>query len=268
MLLTRSRLCTGPKPGSSLHLHVLGTPPAFVLSQDQTLREELPQRVVRKFAGASSGRKLCRDRRRSESWACPWWDQALAPAVRRHEAETDTAPPTDKGGGLEPDVHRGLRSARRGQFWTAAQTAPREERSNDGVEPGHISRPGFGRRVCMLLSFQRPSHLLQEGDPPQGRARVLEPVPGRTDEYSAQNRRRRGGDASRVGGPPVRDGQDRTWTLIVRSRARSSKSISTICCQTPRASRPSTTGIVSDGPMRAARRWAWELESWLSRLCS
>ena len=41
MLLTRSRLCPGPKPGSSLHLHVLGTPPAFVLSQDQTLREEL-----------------------------------------------------------------------------------------------------------------------------------------------------------------------------------------------------------------------------------
>ena len=39
MLLTRSRLCPRPKPGSSLHLHVLGTPPAFVLSQDQTLRE-------------------------------------------------------------------------------------------------------------------------------------------------------------------------------------------------------------------------------------
>src|SRR5689334_19090435 len=42
VLLTRSRLCPRPKPGSSLHLHVLGTPPAFVLSQDQTLREELP----------------------------------------------------------------------------------------------------------------------------------------------------------------------------------------------------------------------------------
>jgi hypothetical protein len=39
VLLTRSRLCPGASPGSSLHLHVLGTPPAFVLSQDQTLRE-------------------------------------------------------------------------------------------------------------------------------------------------------------------------------------------------------------------------------------
>src|SRR3954464_9181149 len=41
VLLTRSRLCPRPKPGSSLHLHVLSTPPAFVLSQDQTLRKEL-----------------------------------------------------------------------------------------------------------------------------------------------------------------------------------------------------------------------------------
>jgi hypothetical protein len=83
---------------------------------------------------------------------------------------------------------------------TAVRGAPRGERSSDGVEPGHNSRPGFGRRVCMLLSFQRPSHLFQEGNPPQGRARVLGPVPGRTDEYSAQNRRRRGGDGIRGGG--------------------------------------------------------------------
>ena len=40
VLLTRSRLCPRASPGSSLHLHVLSTPPAFVLSQDQTLREK------------------------------------------------------------------------------------------------------------------------------------------------------------------------------------------------------------------------------------
>jgi hypothetical protein len=39
VLLTRSRLCPRTSPGSSLHLHVLGTPPAFILSQDQTLRD-------------------------------------------------------------------------------------------------------------------------------------------------------------------------------------------------------------------------------------
>src|SRR4029078_3702852 len=39
VLLTRSRLCPRASPGSSHHLHVLSTPPAFLLRQDQTLRE-------------------------------------------------------------------------------------------------------------------------------------------------------------------------------------------------------------------------------------
>ena len=39
MLLTRSPLSPGPKVRFSLDLHVLSAPPAFVLSQDQTLRE-------------------------------------------------------------------------------------------------------------------------------------------------------------------------------------------------------------------------------------
>ncbi len=39
MLLTRSPLSPEPKPRFSLDLHVLSAPPAFVLSQDQTLRE-------------------------------------------------------------------------------------------------------------------------------------------------------------------------------------------------------------------------------------
>src|SRR5207244_3787267 len=41
VLLTRSPLSPGPKAWFSLDLHVLSAPPAFVLSQDQTLREEL-----------------------------------------------------------------------------------------------------------------------------------------------------------------------------------------------------------------------------------
>ena len=52
MLLTRSPLSPGPKPWFSLDLHVLSAPPAFVLSQDQTLREE-------------SVCRLCRPRRQS-----------------------------------------------------------------------------------------------------------------------------------------------------------------------------------------------------------
>jgi hypothetical protein len=44
VLLTRSPLSPEPKPWFSLDLHVLGAPPAFVLSQDQTLREDLSHR--------------------------------------------------------------------------------------------------------------------------------------------------------------------------------------------------------------------------------
>ena len=40
MLLTRSPLITGASTGSSFDLHVLSTPPAFILSQDQTLRKK------------------------------------------------------------------------------------------------------------------------------------------------------------------------------------------------------------------------------------
>ena len=40
MLLTRPPLDSFPKELLSLDLHVLGTPPAFVLSQDQTLNKK------------------------------------------------------------------------------------------------------------------------------------------------------------------------------------------------------------------------------------
>jgi len=38
VLLTRAPLSTHPKTSFPFDLHVLGTPPAFILSQDQTLR--------------------------------------------------------------------------------------------------------------------------------------------------------------------------------------------------------------------------------------
>ena len=47
-----------------------------------------------------------------------------------------------------------------------------------------------------------------------------------------------------------------TCTVTVRVRGRSSKSISTTCCQVPSARWPSTSGIVSEGPITAARRCA------------
>ena len=47
MLLTRSPLHTRPKASSPFDLHVLGTPPAFILSQDQTLRSKDPRKGPR-----------------------------------------------------------------------------------------------------------------------------------------------------------------------------------------------------------------------------
>src|SRR2546429_4912743 len=46
VLLTRSPLGHPGKPGASLDLHVLSTPPAFVLSQDQTLHRDLESQAT------------------------------------------------------------------------------------------------------------------------------------------------------------------------------------------------------------------------------
>ena len=61
MLLTRSPLSPGPKAWFSLDLHVLSAPPAFVLSQDQTLREEI---IRRHEAGRSDPFEPLRSMRR------------------------------------------------------------------------------------------------------------------------------------------------------------------------------------------------------------
>ena len=64
VLLTRSRLCPRASPGSSLHLHVLSTPPAFVLSQDQTLRKNFTKSchgVCRAVPSESSAARGGRD---------------------------------------------------------------------------------------------------------------------------------------------------------------------------------------------------------------
>jgi hypothetical protein len=137
---------------------------------------------------------------------------------------------------------------------------------------------GIDRRVRMLLSFQRPSHLLEKGCPSQGRAR--DSVAGSRgglmsiDTRSARGQWRR--RAPRRRSParawilaqsqtaqairPSRDhldgGHETTWTVTVRVLGRSSKSISTSCCHVPRASVPSSTGTVSEGPITAARRCA------------
>jgi hypothetical protein len=54
VLRTRSPLIPGPKPRSPFDLHVLSAPPAFVLSQDQTLRRDFqPPHDARGLRGSA-----------------------------------------------------------------------------------------------------------------------------------------------------------------------------------------------------------------------
>jgi hypothetical protein len=56
VLLTRAPLSIHPKVNFPFDLHVLGTPPAFILSQDQTLQDcfEVPDQTAnRSFRCAS-----------------------------------------------------------------------------------------------------------------------------------------------------------------------------------------------------------------------
>ncbi len=223
MLLTRSRLCPRPKPGSSLHLHVLGTPPAFVLSQDQTLREELPagdrNRPPHK---ESSGLQPAIEARpkphrdaREKTWADPWWDLALAPLA---------------GG----PMYTWAPDARRGQSWHRRPSNPARGRSFDGVEPGHTLRSGFDRRVRMLLSFQRPSHRFGRGFLREGYTRKRQ-APGRTEEYSA--------GAAQLGRPPRR-----RHVLTAQPRSRRIRSRRGSIAGPPRARSAPARGAASRRP--------------------
>ena len=126
---------------------------------------------------------------RAKTWVCPWWDQTLAPSHRHN------------GSGAR--CTQGPPGARRGQSWHRRPSRPVMGRSSDGVEPGHTPRPRVGRRVRMLLSFQRPSHLFGRGSF-SGRARG--PDGSRGGPLSiARNVRRKAGEHPRRPPPAAED---------------------------------------------------------------
>ena len=157
VLLTRSRLCPRPKPGSSLHLHVLGTPPAFVLSQDQTLREEL-LRLTKSRQG-----------------------DARSPGMVLEAHSRSRANPGPVPGGVRPlRPHQGARGTRRAPGRkTGSILAPSSEgpaKRIVGATASNLDTPldrRVDRDVRMLLSFQRPSHLFGRGFLSQGTAGTL-----------------------------------------------------------------------------------------------
>jgi hypothetical protein len=123
---------------------------------------------------------------RTKSWVCPWWDQTLAPG---------TVGISRGAAGSEPD--RGAQmytegsSARRGQSWHRRVSDPTRE-SIDATASNLDTSLDRGRsRSVHAVEFSKTVAPLQEGNPPQGRARVLLMAPGRTDEYSAPRGGRR-----------------------------------------------------------------------------
>jgi hypothetical protein len=142
----------------------------------------------------SSDRKLCRGRRRVMSWVCPWWDQTLAPGT--------------------PGICRGAAGPRAGvrspmytvgsRRKTGSILAPpfelvrkRTVRATASNLDTHLDR-GIGRKVRMLLSFQRPSHLFRKVILLRGAPGSLNSAPGRTDEYSAPLRCRHADNLAHV----------------------------------------------------------------------
>jgi hypothetical protein len=168
---------------------------------------------------------------------------------------------------------QGAPGRRRGQSWhrrpnvpANGVSQPKKGRSGDGVEPGHTTRPRNRSKSAHAVEFSKTVAPLRMGFPFQWgtSAGTDKPVPPeRTEEYSARSWPRRSAVP-----PALAAVYEITWTVTVRLRGRSSKSISTTCCHVPSTSRPSRSGIDSDGPISAARRCAWAFVSWLRRLCS
>ena len=132
VLLTRSRLCPRPKPGSSLHLHVLSTPPAFVLSQDQTLREEL----LAEPEGPTVTKEL--------SW--PVRDAQVHRGRPDHDGSTDSNNESGRTPIGQADQVRMLLSFQRPPCLSGKGTPSEDTPADAGLRdgPGSIARLGRG----------------------------------------------------------------------------------------------------------------------------
>ncbi len=235
MLLTRSRLCPRPKPGSSLHLHVLGTPPAFVLSQDQTLREELlgerpkiahpSQRVVRDTTRvqATTGRRL----RGQNPGPVPGGIRPLRPSTPPRSPRTQRAPERKTGSILAPPPISPCGPASDGdRTWTHLGRGSAE--SAHAVEFSKTVAPlqkGFLRRHAREPKLSRGGPVsIARNNGPGKRSTAPQPA-GPTPGVR---------NLPPVGFAPLRAPATlEDLDVHGRRRGRSSKSIRTNCCHVP-----------------------------------
>ena len=111
MLLTRSPRYSPPRRGTfAFDLHALSTPPAFVLSQDQTLREYLTNPVIRVDSNGKWSERSCSE---------------LGP---RKSAESDSL-----------GVRSSLKANREGTQTCKTTRLSKNEGSNAFVDPGSES---------------------------------------------------------------------------------------------------------------------------------
>jgi hypothetical protein len=68
----------------------------------------------------------------------------------------------------EPEVHGGPPAQDGVNLGTAVRALPEGERSSDGVEPGHTTRPTNRSKSAHAVEFSKTVAPLQEADPPQG----------------------------------------------------------------------------------------------------
>src|SRR5262249_17294156 len=144
VLLTRSRLCPRASPGSSLHLHVLSTPPAFVLSQDQTLRKNFTKscrgtcRAVPSESSAPRGGRDLYTESRTMTGYCSL--TLLSVAVPIGDRPTRGAVPAT------------------GRTWTQTTTANRSWLRmllSFQRPPRPLERASFGRNRCDPVALRR-----------------------------------------------------------------------------------------------------------------
>jgi hypothetical protein len=153
-------------------LHVLGTPPAFVLSQDQTLREELHKEL----SGIPPAQL---NKSRALSWLMRGRNLGLSAGGKRPLHPLRAGKPA-----FGSSMYTKSSGMQDGSILAPSSLGPHGTWV-DGVEPGHTLGQMGQAEVRMLLSFQRPPHLQAKGDPSLGCAQ--EPSTGsrhRTDEYS------------------------------------------------------------------------------------
>jgi len=117
---------------------------------------------------------------RTKPWACPWWDQALAPSRGGHSYTN--------GSGAQDGVN----------FWHRRRRARATDRGRRRFRTWTHSSTEGSAESAHAVEFSKTVAPLQEGVPSQRYARQPVWLPGRIDEYSAAWPARRGAAGARA----------------------------------------------------------------------